>query len=155
MANARRAASGRSLPVATIAHASPGRTRLRLPAERDAPEALATLGAALARLAPVEAVEVRPFTGSLLVHHAGDFGEIARLALAEGLFEIEGAPPRGQRSEPRLAGGLASLTALAFTGLGVMQLFQNRVLPPALTLFWYAASLAREARDAEAAAHDE
>jgi hypothetical protein len=33
--------------------------------------------------------------------------------------------------------------------LGVVQLLQQRVLPPAITLFWYALTLAREAQAAE------
>jgi hypothetical protein len=132
------------MPVAEIAHASPGRTRLRFSDLRGSADALETLAARLGKIAGVCGTEVRPVTGSILVRHDGPFRDVARSATAEGLFDLGDPPVRDARA-PGTARPVPAAVAIAFAGLGVMQLFERRVLPPALTLFWYAASLAREA----------
>lgn len=143
-----------ALPVAVIVHASDGRTRLRFHAHRGAGDALGALANGLGKLGSVQAVEVRAMTGSLLVLHEGDFADIAQRAAAEGLFAVATAP--AVESAPlALRRPLPALAALAFAGLGVRQLFGRHVLPPALTLFWYAASLVRELGGSEAQGDDE
>jgi hypothetical protein len=142
------------MPVAEVAHASAGRTRLRFSELRGSAAALEALAARLGKIAGVRATEVRPFTGSILVHHDGPFRDVARRAAGEGLFDLGDPPVRDARA-PGIARPVPAAVAMAFAGLGVMQLFERRVLPPALTLFWYAASLAREATaDADTAGEE-
>jgi hypothetical protein len=139
------ARDGAGLPLGAVVHASTGRTRLRFAELRGGAAALAALARRIDALSGVRGTEVRPFTGSILVRHEGDFREVARRATAEGVFQVaddRAALAVGSRA---VAHPVPAAVAVAFAGLGVMQLFDRRVLPPALTLFWYAASLAREA----------
>jgi hypothetical protein len=135
---------GVTMPLADVVHSSAGRTRLRFPELRGTAAPLEAVAARLGRIDGVHALEVRPFTGSILVRHDGPFLDIARRAAAEGLFHVDDSPV-SDRSPAAIARPVPAAVAMAFAGLGVMQLFERRVLPPALTLFWYAASLAREA----------
>lgn len=143
------------MPVAEMAHASAGRTRLRFPELRGSAAALEALAARLGKIDGVRATAVRPFTGSILVRHDGPFRDLARRAAAEALFDLDDSPVREARS-PAVGRPVPAAVAMVFAGLGVMQIFERRVLPPALTLFWYAASLARDAMtDASDAAGEE
>ncbi len=53
-------------------------------------------------------------------------------------------PTCGHRLE--VPASVPALVGLAFGALGLLQVAEKRVLPPALTLFWYAAELARRAQ---------
>jgi hypothetical protein len=92
-------------------------------------------------VAGIAAVDARAMTASLLLHHDGVAVEaLAAEAERAGLFIVaEVAASDAAATAP----SLPTLGAMAFGALGVMQLFNQRVLPPALTLFWYAATLAR------------
>ena len=121
-----------------MAHASGGRTRVRVPSRRGDAEFFAACAARLAEFDGVLAVTPRALTASLLVEHDGDFGGIAERARAAGLFALEPAnEEEGLASGPAIPGLAGVLGALA-----VVQLFRQRVLPPAITLLWYAAAVA-------------
>jgi hypothetical protein len=125
-------------PGAFLAHASGGRTRLRVPSRRGDTDYFTACAARLAEFDGVLAVTPRALTASLLVEHDGDFGAIAARARAAGLFALE--PASG---EPELARGPAVPGLAGVLGaLAVVQLLRQRVLPPAITLLWYAASVA-------------
>jgi hypothetical protein len=129
---------------------------LRFAALRGGAAALEALARRIDALSGVRGSEVRPFTGSILVRHEGDFREVARRAAAEGVFQVDADGATSPAGSPAVAHPVPAAVAVAFAGLGVMQLFDRRVLPPAITLFWYAASLAREAMaDGADAAGDE
>jgi hypothetical protein len=133
------------LPLASVVHATASRTRLRVVSRRGDTAYFERCAAALAGLPGIAAVEGRAMTASLLVHHA----DVALSSLAEigeraGLFIV--AELEETVDDARLPPAPA-MGALAFGALGVMQLFNQRVLPPALTLFWYAATLARSLDD--------
>jgi len=135
------------LPVAEIVHAIEGRTRLRFATRAGDTPFLSALAARLGALGLVRSVEVRVLTGSVLVLHDGPFGELANRAAADGLFTtVESAAPEAAIGMAAVQHPVPAAGALLFGALGVMQLFEKRVLPPAITLFWYAASLAREMR---------
>jgi hypothetical protein len=125
-------------PAAHTAHASAGRTRVRVPERRGDVDYFSSSAARLAEFEGVLAVTPRAVTASLLIEHEGVFGAIAERARAEGLFALEPAPhedpPAPRLAVPGLAGVLGALA--------VVQLFRQRVLPPAITLLWYAASVA-------------
>jgi hypothetical protein len=125
-------------PAAFLAHASEGRARLRVPERRGDAGYFSSSAARLAQFEGVLAVTPRAVTASLVIEHEGDFAAIAERARALGLFALEPAPqeenPAARLAAPRLA---AVLGALA-----VVQLLRQRVLPPAVTLLWYAAALA-------------
>jgi hypothetical protein len=130
------------LPLAYVAHATQGRIRLRVPARQGETDYFSECTARLAEIEGVLAVRPRALTASLLIEHDSAFETIVERVRAAGLFAIaevgadRGPPPAGRPLAPAIAGVLGVLAAL--------QLFRNQVLPPALTLLWYAASLARE-----------
>jgi hypothetical protein len=133
------------IPPAEIVHSIPGRTRLRIADRAGENSFFAGLADGLAALEGVRSVRTRPLIGTVLVTHDGSFAPLAIRAEAADLFVIE---ERGQlaAAAPPSAAALPAAGALAMVALGVFQLFQERLLPPALTLFWYAHSLAREAQ---------
>jgi hypothetical protein len=129
------------LPLATVVHATGTRLRLRVQARRGDTAFFERCAAGLAGIAGVGAVQARAMTASLLLHHDGLVVEtIAAEAERAGLFIVAEVAPE---SAARTAPDLPALGAMAFSALGVLQLFNQRLLPPALTLFWYAATLAR------------
>jgi hypothetical protein len=125
-------------PGAHTAHASAGRTRLRVPSRRGDAGYFSSSAARLAEFEGVLAVTPRAATASLLIEHEGDFDPIARRARAAGLFALEPTPEE-EDAAPRLTvPGLAGVLG----ALAVVQVFRQRVLPPAVTLLWYAATVA-------------
>lgn len=130
---------------AVLVHSMPGRLRLRLVRPRH--PGIEPLAAELSRRHGVLKVAFRVETGSLLVLHDGRFRPEADPALR--LLTPRSAPagPSSARSgragvaqaaRPQL-GGIAG--AAAFSGLALLQVARGRVLPPAVTLLWYAAAL--------------
>jgi hypothetical protein len=130
-----------SSAVARLVSSAPGRTRLRFDAQRGDASFFDALAEALVSLDGVQSVQTRALTGSVLVTYAGAWDGVASAAGEEGLFALapEGAAPLARAREVQPAAVAGAL----FGALGVYQLFANRVLPPALTLFWYAATLAK------------
>jgi hypothetical protein len=135
------------IPTAEILHTIEGRTRLRFALQADAP-GLAVLAGRLLEIEGVIAVRARPLTGTVLVKHEGSFAPIATRAKTENLFVLAAKPAMLDRTAMS-PGALPAAGALAMGTIGVFQLLQERILPPAITLFWYALTLAREARAAD------
>jgi hypothetical protein len=137
------------IPSAEVLHSIDGRTRLRVPAQAGEAPYFAALADSLVALDGVVSVRTRPLIGSVLVIHDGPFANIAARAEAASLFVIEDAAAPSESRPPSRTATAPTAGALAMGALGLFQLFQQRVLPPALTLFWYALTLAREAHAAD------
>jgi hypothetical protein len=75
-------------------------------------------------------------TGSIVVRHRGAWPQIAELAA--GIIELVEA----EESLPPAAARLPAILSLGLGALAVLQLFRGQVLPPAVTLLWYASTLA-------------
>jgi hypothetical protein len=133
-----------ALPVAYVAHAGAGRTRLRVPARQGDAGFFSACAARLAELEGVHAVRPRALTAGLLVEHEGGFEAIAEQASAAGLFRL-GEPELEGDAQPALPIAAGVLGALA-----VLQVFRRQLLPPAITLLWYAAALARPSQEPSA-----
>jgi hypothetical protein len=140
------------LPSAEVLHSIDGRTRLRVSAKAGNVPFFATLADGLVRLDGVISVRTRPLTGSVVVVHEGTFAGLATRAQGENLFAVLPYPGHAESSATSRIAGAPAAGAVAMAALGTFQLFQQRVLPPAITLFWYALTLAREARAAGEAA---
>ncbi len=128
------------LPAAEVAHAMPGRTRLRLPDRRGDAAFFAAVASGLSSLPGVFDVETRPLTGSVLVAHFNPLDELGDTARAAGLFNLRSAsiapsPDSKVEFNPKL------IVALALAGLALWQISREKVVPPALTLLWYASNL--------------
>lgn len=140
-------------PLAELVHAIPGRARLRIAARRGDAVFFASIATALSHTSGVADVEVRPLTASIVIRHAGPLSRIGDAARDAGLFVIStpvAAPPPvcAIPVEPRI---------VAAVGLGTFalwQLTQGRILPPALTLAWYAAHLGGMLASGEAASSE-
>jgi hypothetical protein len=138
-----------ALPIARVVHTMPGRARLRIPERRGDAVFFASVATGLASIRGVYRVEVRPLTGSILLQHGPPLQRIAETAQEARLFLMEDASHTPAQSagvsiDPKVAVGL---------GLGVLslwQLLEGRVMPPAITLAWYAASLTGLMSDADA-----
>jgi hypothetical protein len=136
-----------ALPRAEIIHAMPGRVRLRIAARRGDTVFFASVATGLAAIAGVQKVEVRPLTGSILIHHGAPLAQVGAAARKARLFVISEAAPAPLWPPPKWPVlpplPIDPRMAAAF-GLGlaaIWQAIQGRVLPPALTAAWYAAHL--------------
>lgn len=135
------------LPAAEVAHAMPGRTRLRLPDRRGDAAFFASVASGLSSLPGVFDVETRPLTGSVLIAHLGPLDELGDAARRAGLFDLPSAPVSCAVKtkvdfDPKL------VIALALAALAFWQFSREKIAPPALTLLWYAGHLAGLWRDA-------
>jgi hypothetical protein len=151
------------LPKAHVAHASRGRVRLRLQGARGRPQRLEQVRRKLTELDGVDHVHINPDTGSVLVQGSVGIEALGRFAMQSGLFALEGEMPElkpvldevmthaatADAELKRLTGGridLASAVVLSLAGLALVQLIRGEIAAPALTVLWYAASLALMAR---------
>lgn len=129
------------LPHAIVVSAVAGRMRLRLPAHRDDAAFFAALARRALMLPGVTGAAGNPLTAGLLLRHRGDASAVLSAATADGLFRATRAAAAQAR-----ATSARNLAPLGAAGLGLLALFQatrGTVLPPAITLFWYAGSLLR------------
>jgi hypothetical protein len=129
------------LPHATVVHAIEGRTRLRVVERRGDAAFFASVATGLSTIAGVQKVEAAPLTGGILIVHDAPLSHIAETAEKLGLFLLVDEAVRSFQGPalhitPRMAAAI---------GLGLIAAWQvrkERIFPPALTIAWYAASLA-------------
>lgn len=153
------------LPTAHIVHRLRRRVRLKVPDKRRDTDWFAQTASLLAQVAGVRNVEIHTLSGSLLIHHQPDAGLEERLA-STGLFlvtdELVASPPvldpimdgiyRSHRKLERRTGGRANLQTVLIGLLvlgAVVQTLRGQVMAPAISLIWYAASLAMAAKNGE------
>lgn len=129
-------------PLARLASVAPGRVRLNLgPAGRD-PARAAALARETVLLPGVVSAAANPLTGSLLLRFRGEAGTVFAAAARQGLFRVDTTPQR-----PAAPARAAPIAAAALGLLAAVQALRGAILPPAVTLLWYAASLARRGDD--------
>jgi hypothetical protein len=129
------------LPLAQVAHAMPGRARLRVADRRGDAAYFASVSKGLAGIAGVRAVEVAPLTGSVLIQHSGPLARIGVAAQDARLFVVGEAPQGAARAAPADAIDPKAVAALALFAAALWQMSKQSVLPPAITLLWYASRL--------------
>jgi hypothetical protein len=145
------------IPTAHVVHRGRGRLRLRVADRRKDAAWLEGAAACLAELPGVHRVEVGILTGSLLVHHGGEY-DLEPAIRALDLWRLEDAPPAEvpplqslndmaaslEREMRALAPGAPDLRTLLFlslAGLGVAQIVRGQITAPATSLLWYALEL--------------
>jgi hypothetical protein len=130
-----------NLPVAELVHAMPGRARLRIIERRGDTVFFAAIATGLSALPGVHRVDVRPFTGSIVIAHGPSIARIGAAAEQAGLFALVETP-----EEPADWPELSIDPQFAvMVGLGLVALWQlsrGQMFPPAVTAAWYAAHLA-------------
>ena len=117
-----------------------GETRLRVGDKRGDGAFFASVATGLSSISGVYKVDVRPLTGSILIEHGAPLSRISAAVREARLFAVENGrsvppPTPAQTIDPEMA------IALGFCAFAAWQLTQGRVLPPAITLAWYAARL--------------
>ncbi|MGD9658380.1 MAG: HMA2 domain-containing protein [Methylocystis sp.] len=132
--------SGESLPLAQVAHAMPGRARLRIADRRGDAAYFALVSKALSAIAGVRAVEVAPMTGSILIQHSGPLARIGVAAQEAQLFVV-GEATATPRETTEFSINPQVVAALALLAAALWQMSRERFLPPAITLLWYASRL--------------
>lgn len=152
------------LAAAAIAHSARGRTRFKIAARRRDTEYFSAVERELLSAPEVAGVKVNPITGSVLVHHRGPVEAVCAHAEKKQLFQAGATPERPhdlllQRaslvdSQLRHVTGhsldLRSLALVLLMSIGLVQLLRGQFAAPALTVFWYAATLyTLSERDAE------
>jgi len=133
-----------ALPMAEVVHAIPGRARLRIAERRGDAVFFASVATGLSTIAGVYNVQVRPLTGSLLIQHGPSLERVGEAAKKAGLFVIAKTAPAAPPQSVKWPALLVDPRMTAAVGLGLMALWQVRkgnVLPPALTVAWYAAHM--------------
>jgi hypothetical protein len=143
------------LPVAVVAHSARGRTRFKVAARRYDAQYFATVEQQLPNAPDVERVEANPITGSVLVHHRGPAEALYTYAENNELFRVSTLADRASnllrqrgrlldRQLRELTGeylDVRSLTFIALVSIGLVQAVRGQFAGPALTIFWYAATL--------------
>lgn len=129
-----------ALPLATIVHAMAGRVRLRIADRRGETAFFASLASGLLTIPGVYRVEVRPLTGSIVITHGPPLPQIAAAAQQRQLFVVDNVTSHPPRT-PTLPIDPKFVTGLGLGALALWQIGGGRVLPPAMTLAWYASSL--------------
>ena len=132
--------SDAGLPLAQVAHAMPGRARLRVADRRGDAAYFASVSKALSAIAGVRAVEVAPMTGSVLIQHSGPLARIGVAAQEARLFVV-GEAPQAARGTAEFSIDPQVIAALALFAAALWQMSKERVWPPAITLLWYASRL--------------
>lgn len=122
---------------AVVVHRIAGRVRLRIPERRGDEAFLGAVGAKLGALPQVRSVQLGIATGSIVLRFDDGFEQLRDDAREQAIALVDDLNAAAQpvRLDPRGA------TALAFAALSLLQVARGVVLPPALTLAWYAATL--------------
>lgn len=145
-------------PLATLAHHSPGRARIRVAARRGDTSYFDRVRDSFSQCPGIRHLDVNPSTGSILLHHSLGIEEIVGFGRENELFDLEESSPRRRSPLARLGGSLrrldqhlarstggsldlATIAFVVFAGGAVVQLARGKALAPASTLAWYAASL--------------
>jgi len=140
---------------AYVVHSLPGRSRLRLPAQRDNAAYFDQLTAHLCALPGVSRVSTNPHTASLLLEHTVPLAQLAEVAQARGWFTLASAAPAAGAVAHQMAAhvnwlddllgyvsagqwNLRALVALFFITAAATQIGRGQILAPATSMLWYA-----------------
>lgn len=147
------------LPTAYISHRTTGRLRVKIPSKKGDLFFLQSLKERFSGLEGIEAVEINPLTGSVLLVHSSDERTIAGYAASNSLFiiqELDLAPAGLQRrvfkafgsvnSQLKTATGgeidIGGLAFLVLLGFGIYQISAgNLTALPWYAAFWYALNI--------------
>jgi hypothetical protein len=88
----------------------------------------------------VHKVDVNPFTGSILILHERSLKDVGIAAAEASLFTIGNANP-APITPPAIAIDPKLVVGAGLGVLALSELINGRIMPPAITLAWYAASL--------------
>ncbi|MEJ2061094.1 MAG: hypothetical protein P8Y64_11525 [Gammaproteobacteria bacterium] len=145
---------------AVVVHAVQGRTRFRL-ASRKGDHAYFTAAVEQLKTLPgLHVLEANPLTGSIMLQHDAEVtaDDIGHFAEQNGLFSIDLEGEKGlpvtlrashqlQDFDTKLQGAslgeldFRSVVFLLLVSMAAVQLWNGRIMAPAVSLLWYAVSL--------------
>ena len=144
-------------PEAIVVHKMEGRLRIRVPARKGDIPYFGAVKDALSSLKGVEAVEVTPYTGSILVRGVATVEAVVDAAQSRGLFAVReeqavkvtafhdvvssqvGALNERIKTATGATFDLPGLAFMALVGAGIYQIARGNFAAPAwYTAFWYA-----------------
>ncbi|MDW8370412.1 MAG: hypothetical protein RMK81_09075 [Geminicoccaceae bacterium] len=148
---------------ARLVHRLPGRVRLKIDAKRGDRAWFDALALELSLLEGIRSVDANPRTASLLIHHEGPLERLLDELAERGLLRVASLEPQEIPLARRLAeraaavdAGLRRATAgeldlggaalLGLLLLALVQAARGQLAGPAVSLLWYASSLARSGR---------
>lgn len=147
------------LPSAYISHRTTGRLRVKIPSRKGDRSYLLSLKERFSGLKGIEAVEINPLTGSVLIVHSSDERTIAGYAAVNSLFILQGldSSPAGLQQRISKAFGsvnsqlktatsgeidMGGLAFLVLLGFGIYQISMgNLTALPWYAAFWYALNI--------------
>ncbi|NBB69088.1 MAG: hypothetical protein GVY33_02005 [Alphaproteobacteria bacterium] len=133
-------------PAAFVVHRLPGRLRLRIEGKRGDRAWFDDAATTLAMLAGVEEVAASARTSSIKLRHSRPAEDVLAAAAGRGLFTLVDADGGEGSAAERLraaAGGFTASEGLAavLTVAALRQVLRGQILPPAVTLLAYAATV--------------
>jgi hypothetical protein len=141
---------------AVIAHRIPGRARLLVRDKRGNIGYFSDLSESLGRLEGVQRTKTNPTTGSITLEFLGDLETILKHAEDTDLLSItesvlpERNPARGPEGSPSslvrpMAFPINLVSGSVLLVVGVIQIIRGEWFPPAVSVFWMAATAFRMA----------
>ncbi len=124
---------------ATVEHRLPGRTRLRLASGRGDSALFDGIVARLSEAPGVRRVRANPRTGSILVEHKGEFGDVADFAREHDLFdmaELVAAAAADQWPARPIPARPAATAAAILAALGLVQAGRGQWFGNTAESFW-------------------
>src|SRR5690348_4893384 len=143
-------------PLARVAHALPGRKRIKIDGKRGDAAYFAMLERKLAECPGVGTVTTDPRTGTALVSHTAEDSVLWSHIAEHELFQFgKNETPAPTPGHSSIAGGIRvaehkpytksgkkpdirRLIFLAMMGMGVVQIIRGNIAIPAIAAFWYA-----------------
>jgi hypothetical protein len=100
----------------------------------------ASAATGVSAISGVHKVDVNPFTGSILILHERSLKDVGIAAAEASLFTIGNANP-APITPPAIAIDPKLVVGAGLGVLALSELINGRIMPPAITLAWYAANL--------------
>jgi hypothetical protein len=128
--------------VGLIVHRIPGRARVRFPELRGEGVRLDSLAAGLLAIPGVTHAAPHAMTGSIVVRHGAEWSAVASSAASSlGIAWDDDGSRAGAGDAADREANLRILLGAALGAFAFWQLARQNVLPPAITLLWYAVAL--------------
>jgi len=157
------------LPGAYITHATKGRLRIKIPLRKGDRVFFSALKDHMSKFSEfpgIQKIELNPITGSILVTHTLDLNSaylkvIAGYAEQKDIFKLE-KPDSTRTSVPENIAetfknintkitdftkgelDIRSVALVGLLGLGIFQISRGQFMIPAVSAFWYAATLLKD-----------
>jgi len=154
-----------------IAHATPGRTRIRWAGDSAQKNIVSELATDIANIQGVDGAEPRIMTGSIIIKHDGQEWPTLQSQLTDLLsLQFTAAPPAIRRNGVQsfndnidnIDGALRhvnmdfnSFTLVILCALAIVQALRGQVMSSSVSVLWYAFTIASMVRDREAKDRDE